>query len=80
VHSAGPRYAADVMAGYRSELGELTAAELDRLTGILWLRPLWLAAWRCWLAVVSAKASRAYLPDRERIGAIAAAARACPTA
>ena len=54
LHSAGPRHAAAVLAGYREHV-ELTPGELDRLEGVLWIRILWLSAWQCWLACVSAK-------------------------
>jgi hypothetical protein len=46
------------------------------LDGVLWIRPLWLAAWQCWLACVSPKVSRVFVPDRDYIAALAAAARA----
>ena len=72
--SAGPGNAADVMRGYAGHQ-RLTAEELDRLEGVLWIRPLWLAAWQCWLTVVSAKVNRAHVPDGGRIGALAANAR-----
>ena len=76
---AGPRYAAGVMRGYR-EYQELTAEELGRLDGVLWIRPLWLAAWQCWLAVVSARVNRAHVPDAARIAALAEAVRASAAA
>ncbi len=76
---AGPKYAAGVMHGYR-EHQELTAEELGRLEGVLWIRPLWLAAWQCWLAVVSARVNRAHVPDAARIAALAAAVRASAAA
>jgi hypothetical protein len=47
--------------------------ELDRVEGVLWIRPLWLAAWQCWLAVVSAKVT--HVPDGRRIAAVAASVR-----
>lgn len=75
LQSAGPRHAAEVLRGYaRSQ--RLTAEEIDRIEGVLWIRPLWLATWRCWLAVVSPRVSRAWVPDGSRIAAIAAAVRA----
>jgi len=75
LHSTGPAVAPDVMRGY-AEYQELTDDELDRLEGVLWIRPLWLAAWQCWLAAVSAKVNRAHAPDGSRIAALAASARA----
>jgi hypothetical protein len=36
-----------------------------------WIRALWLAAWQCWLAVVSPRVARAFVPDAARIAAIA---------
>jgi len=75
LHSAGPAGAADVIRGY-DENQELTAQELDRLEGVLWIRPLWLAAWQLWLAVVSAKVNRAHVPDGRQIATLAASARA----
>ncbi len=75
LHSAGPRHVTAVMTGYQRHQ-QLTAEELGRLEGALWIRPLWLAAWQCWLAVVSPKVSRAWVPDGARIAAVAAAARA----
>jgi len=77
LHGAGPEHVADVLAGYRAHVG-LTADEVDRVEGVLWIRPLWLACWQCWLAVVSAKVQRAFLPDPERIAAIADQVRANP--
>jgi thiamine kinase-like enzyme len=74
LHSYGPANAPDVMRG-NAEHQKLTAEELDRLEGVLWIRPLWLAAWQCWLAVVSAKVNRAHVPDGTRIAALAASAR-----
>ena len=74
--SAGPEHIADVLAGYRAHV-TLTAEELDRLEGVLWVRALWLAAWQCWLAVVSPKVTKAYVPHPERITAIAARTREC---
>jgi Ser/Thr protein kinase RdoA (MazF antagonist) len=75
LHSAGPSNAASVMAGY-AEHQCLTETELSRLDGVLWIRPLWLAAWRCWLAAVSAKVDRTFVPDASRLAALAAAVRA----
>jgi Ser/Thr protein kinase RdoA (MazF antagonist) len=74
--SVAPQHAGDVLAGFRAHGGDLTAEELDRLEGVLWIRPLWLACWQCWLAVVSARVSRAFVPDRAHITALAAAVRA----
>jgi Ser/Thr protein kinase RdoA (MazF antagonist) len=72
--SVGPGNAPGVMRGY-TEHQRLTAEELDRLEGVLWIRPLWLAAWQCWLAVVSAKVTEAHVPDGRRIAALAASVR-----
>jgi Ser/Thr protein kinase RdoA (MazF antagonist) len=80
LNSVAPQHVAEVLAGFRAHAGDLTAEELDRLEGVLWIRPLWLACWQCWLAVVSAKVNRAFLPDREHITALAAAARAAQPA
>jgi hypothetical protein len=90
LNSTAPRHVAEVLAGFRAHAGDLTAGdltagdltaeELDRLEGVLWIRPLWLACWQCWLAVVSAKVNRAFLPDREHITALAAAVRAAQPA
>jgi Ser/Thr protein kinase RdoA (MazF antagonist) len=74
VQSVGPGNAPGVIRGY-AEHQRLTAEELDRLEGVLWIRPLWLAAWQCWLAVVSAKVTEAHVPDRGRIAALAASVR-----
>jgi len=76
LNSLAPQHAADALAGFRARAGDLTAEELDRLEGVLWIRPLWLACWQCWLAVVSARVNRAFVPDREHITALAAAVRA----
>jgi Ser/Thr protein kinase RdoA (MazF antagonist) len=73
--SAGPEHVTDVLAGYRGHVA-LTDEELDRLEGVLWVRALWLAAWQCWLAVVSPKVTKAFVPGPERMAAIAATARA----
>jgi Ser/Thr protein kinase RdoA (MazF antagonist) len=75
LHSAGPRHAADALAGYRGHT-DLTAGELDRLEGVLWTRILWLSAWQCWLACVSASVHEGFVPRREYITALAAAVRA----
>lgn len=80
LNSLAPQHAAEMLAGFRARAGDLTAEELDRLEGVLWIRPLWLACWQCWLAVVSAKVNRAFLPDREHITALAAAVRAAQPA
>ena len=64
----------DALAGYQRHAG-LTAGELDRLEGVLWIRPLWLAAWQCWLLCVSPKVSMAYVPDRDYITALAGQVR-----
>ena len=69
------RHAAEVLRGY-GEHQELTAGELDRVEGALWIRPLWLAAWQCWLAAVSARVNRAHVPDASRIAALAASVQA----
>ena len=75
LHSAGPRHAAAALAGYREHI-ELTSGELDRLEGVLWIRILWLSAWQCWLACVSAKVHQGFVPRREYVTALAAAVRA----
>ena len=75
LHSAGPRHAAAVMTGYRMH-EQLAVEELSRLEGVLWIRPLWLAAWQCWLAVVSAKVSAAWVPASAQIASLAGAVRA----
>jgi len=75
LRSAGPQNAASVMRGY-AEHRQLTAEELDRLEGVLWIRPLWFSAWRCFLAVVSPKVRNAFVPDPSRISALADAVRA----
>lgn len=74
--SVAPQHAADVLGGFRARAGDLTAEEVDRLEGVLWIRPLWLACWQCWLAVVSERVHRAFVPDREHVTALAAAIRA----
>lgn len=74
--SLAPADVDDVLAGYRAHT-DLTPEEMERLEGVLWVRALWLASWRCWLAVVSSKVSGAFVPDGTRIAAIAARARAC---
>ena len=74
LHSAGPGHAGEVLAGYRRHT-DLTGEELDRLEGVLWIRPLWLAAWQCWLVCVSPKVSRAFVPDRDYIVALAGRVR-----
>jgi thiamine kinase-like enzyme len=75
LHSTGARRAAQVLAGYQAH-AKLTAEETDRLEGVLWIRPLWLACWDCWLSVVSSKVDRVHMPDGERIAALAASVRA----
>jgi Ser/Thr protein kinase RdoA (MazF antagonist) len=75
LRSAGPQNAASVMRGY-AEHQQLTAEELDRLEGVLWIRPLWFAAWRCFLAVVSPRVTSAFVPDPSRVAALAEAVRA----
>lgn len=79
-NSVAPQHVAEVLAGFRAHAGDLTEGELDRLEGVLWIRPLWLASWQCFLAVVSSKVNRAFLPDREHIKALAAAVRAAQSA
>jgi Ser/Thr protein kinase RdoA (MazF antagonist) len=78
LQSAGPRHAADVLRGYQQHQ-QLSAAELDRIEGVLWIRPLWLAAWQCWLAVVSPKVNRVFVPEGADVSALAAAVRASTT-
>jgi len=74
LQTCGPQDVPGVMRGY-AEHQKLTAEELDRLEGVLWIRPLWLAAWQCFLTVVSAKVNRAHVPDGARISALAASVR-----
>jgi Ser/Thr protein kinase RdoA (MazF antagonist) len=74
LHSAGPRHAPDALAGYREHV-RLTPEELDRAEGVLWIRILWLSAWQCWLACVSAKVHQGFLPRREYITELAAKVR-----
>ena len=74
LHSAGPDQAGEVLEGYRKHT-DLTGEELDRLEGVLWIRPLWLAAWQCWLVCVSPKVSQAFVPDRDYIVALAGRVR-----
>ena len=74
LHSAGPRHAPDVLAGYGGHVG-LTPEELDRAEGVLWIRILWLSAWQCWLACVSAKVHQGFVPRREYVTALAARVR-----
>ena len=75
LHSAGPRHAPDALAGYREHVG-LTSEELDRAEGVLWSRILWLSAWQCWLACVSARVHQGFVPRREYVTALAAKVRA----
>jgi Ser/Thr protein kinase RdoA (MazF antagonist) len=75
LHSAGPRHAPAALAGYREHI-ELTSGELGRLEGVLWIRILWLSAWQCWLACVSARVHQGFFPRREYITALAAVIRA----
>ena len=72
--SVGPQHVADVLAGYRPHV-TLGPEELDRVEGVLWARPIWLACWQCWLACVSSKVDRAFVPDHAGIGTLAAAVR-----
>ena len=62
-------------AGYREHI-ELTAAELGRAEGVLWIRILWLSAWQCWLTCVSARVHQGFCPRREYVTALAATVRA----
>ena len=75
LHSAGPRHAPAALAGYREHI-ELTSGELGRLEGVLWIRILWLSAWQCWLACVSARVHQGFFPRREYITALATVIRA----
>ena len=75
LHTVGPAHAGEALAGYRRHTG-LTADELDRLEGALWIRPLWLAAWQLWLVCVSAKVNQAFVPDPDYIAALASQVRA----
>ncbi len=61
LHTAGPDTPAKSLTATGRHT-DLTAEELDRLEGVLWIRPLWLAAWQCWLACVSAKVSQVFVP------------------
>ena len=61
-------------AGYRVHV-ELTAEELGRLEGVLWIRILWLSAWQRWLACVSAKVHQGFFPRRDYIVALAGRVR-----
>ena len=70
-----PRHAPDALAGYREHVG-LTSEELDRAEGVLWIRILWLSAWQCWLACVSARVHQGFVPRREYVTALAAKVRA----
>jgi len=70
----GPRNAPDVIAGYQGYV-TLTDEELDRLEGMLWIRPLWMACWNLWLSSVSKTVNRASIPEAERIRAIATSVR-----
>jgi Ser/Thr protein kinase RdoA (MazF antagonist) len=74
LHSAGPRHAAGALAGYREHV-TLTDEELGRAEGVLWTRILWLSAWQCWLACVSAKVHHGFYPRREHVTALAAQVR-----
>jgi len=75
LHSVAPKHVKDIVSGYRTRC-ELTAEEVDRIEGALWVRPLWLACWQCWLAVVSAKVHRTFVPDPGRIAMLADQVRA----
>jgi Ser/Thr protein kinase RdoA (MazF antagonist) len=70
LQSVGPKHVKDIVGGYRTHC-DLTAEELDRIEGALWVRPLWLACWQCWLAVVSPKVQRTFVPDARRMSTIA---------
>ncbi len=72
--SAGRQRIPDFLRGYRAPV-ELQPEEVDRVEGALWVRPLWLAAWQCWLACVSDRVKRTFVPDAGRISALAAAVR-----
>ena len=74
LHSAGPRHAADASPATGEHI-DLTSAEIDRVEGVLWIRILWLSAWQCWLACVSAKVHQGFFPDREYITALAGRVR-----
>lgn len=75
LHTVGPDCAADALAGYRRHT-DLTTEELDRLEGVLWIRPLLLAAWQCWLLCVSPKVGQAFVPRPEPIVDLARRVRA----
>jgi Ser/Thr protein kinase RdoA (MazF antagonist) len=72
--SVGPEHVAHVLAGYGGHV-KLEPQEVDRFEGALWVRPLWLACWQCWLACVSSKVNKAFVPSAARIASLAAAAR-----
>jgi Ser/Thr protein kinase RdoA (MazF antagonist) len=78
LHTVGPAHAGEALAGYRRHT-DLTTDELDRLEGVLWIRPLWLAAWQLWLVCVSARVNQAFVPDRSYITALASRVRASVT-
>jgi Ser/Thr protein kinase RdoA (MazF antagonist) len=73
--SVEPEHVPDVLAGYGAHV-KLSPEEVDRVEGALWIRPLWLACWRCWLACVSSKVNKAFVPSEARIRSLAAATRA----
>lgn len=73
--SAGPKHIADFLSGYQSHV-ELTNEEVDRVEGALWAKPIWLGCWQCWLACVSSKVNKAFVPDGSWVAALAAATRA----
>jgi Ser/Thr protein kinase RdoA (MazF antagonist) len=72
--SAGAQRAPDLLRGYGAHV-ELEPEEVDRVEGALWIRPLWLAAWQCWLACVSDRVNKTFVPDEGRISALACAVR-----
>jgi Ser/Thr protein kinase RdoA (MazF antagonist) len=72
--SVGPQSVDDVLAGYLAHV-KPEPQEVDRVEGALWIRPLWLACWQCWLACVSSKVDKAHVPDGARIAALAAVSR-----
>ena len=67
------RYGIRVTATARLDAGVF---RVDRAEGVLWIRILWLSAWQCWLACVSARVHQGFVPRREYVTALAAKVRA----
>jgi hypothetical protein len=72
-HDSGPPWVARTMLASRLVSRTEEDAEILRF---LERRILWLSAWQCWLACVSAKVHRGFSPRRPYIAALAAEARA----